>query len=169
MTLNFDNESQTDLDLDLEQLAAQVIEAALDQLGCPFEAEVNLLVTTQEEVHELNKRFRGIDRTTDVLSFPMLDFEEEGNFDFLEEEETAADCFNPMTGELLLGDIVINAQRVIEQAQEYGHSVRREYAFLITHSILHLTGFDHMEEEEALRMQQRQREILDQLAITREM
>lgn len=166
MTLNFDNESSTDLHFEPEELAEQVIEASLEVLNCPFEAEVNLLLTTAQEVHELNKRFRGIDRTTDVLSFPMLEFEAEGNFSFLN-DESDADSFNPLTGELLLGDIVINSEQVIRQAEEYGHSVRREYAFLITHSMLHLTGYDHMEEDEALRMREKQREILEKLEILR--
>ena len=77
------------------------------------------------------------------------------------------DCFHPETGELLLGDIVISAEKVLEQAAEYGHSVKREYAFLIAHSMLHLSGYDHMEPEEAAVMEQKQREILETLGITR--
>ena len=87
--------------------------------------------------------------------------------DFAQLEEDSPDTFDPETGELLLGDVVICAQKVLSQAEEYGHSPLREYAFLIVHSLLHLTGFDHMTEEEASVMEQTQREILDALDIKR--
>ena len=167
MTINFENESSVELGLELEEIARQVIEAALDYEACPYEAEVNLLITDNAQIHEMNLQFRQIDRPTDVLSFPMIDYEEPGNFDFLEDEEMQDDCFNPETGELLLGDIVISAQKVVEQAEEYGHSRKREYAFLIAHSMLHLMGYDHMEPDEASVMEKKQSEILDQLNITR--
>ena len=143
-----------------------VIEAALDELKCPYEAEVSLLITDNARIREMNRQFRQIDRPTDVLSFPMIQFDQPGDFSFLEEEEPE-ECFNPETGELVLGDIVISAEKVLEQAEEYGHSVKREYAFLIVHSVLHLTGYDHMVPEEAEWMEQRQRQILEQLHITR--
>ena len=138
---------------------------ALDYIGCPYEAEVNLLLTTDEEIWQMNREFRSTDRATDVLSFPMTDFEAPGEFGFLEERN---DCFHPESGELLLGDIVISKDRVLSQAAEYGHSVLREFAFLITHSVLHLTGYDHMEEDERLVMERMQKEILEKLEILRE-
>ena len=84
MTINFENESTRDLQLPLEELVATVIEAALDYVVCPYEAEVNLLITDNEQIQEMNRNFRQIDRPTDVLSFPMIEYEEPGNFDFLE-------------------------------------------------------------------------------------
>lgn len=167
MTVNFENESAKELGLPLEELASLVIEAALDEVECPYEAEINLLITDNEQIREMNRNFRQIDRATDVLSFPMIEYEEPGNFEFLETEKGAEDCFHPETGELLLGDIVISAEKVLEQAEEYGHSVKREYAFLIAHSMLHLSGFDHMEPEEAAVMEQRQKDILNKLGILR--
>lgn len=166
MTIQFENESNTELPLPLEETAETVIEAALDFIGCPYEAEVNLLITGLEQIRSLNREFRGIDRPTDVLSFPMVEYAEAGKFDFLE-EEGAEDCFNPETGELLLGDIVICADKVLEQAAEYGHSLKREYAFLIAHSMLHLMGYDHMEEAQAAEMEEKQRRILEELGIVR--
>ena len=83
------------------------------------------------------------------------------------EEDVFQDCFEPDSGELMLGDIVISADKVLEQAGEYGHSVKREYAFLITHSMLHLMGYDHMTEEEAKEMERLQEEILALLHISR--
>lgn len=167
MTINFENESRIDLQLPLEKIARDVINEALDYVGCPYEAEVNLLITDNEQIHEMNRNFRQIDRPTDVLSFPMIDYPQAGCFDFLEDDGAIQDCFNPETGELLLGDIVISAEKAVEQAAEYGHSVKREYAFLIAHSMLHLMGYDHMEPEEASEMEAKQKEILELLHICR--
>ncbi|MBQ8558877.1 MAG: rRNA maturation RNase YbeY [Tyzzerella sp.] len=164
MTLLFEEEGELSLPLECEELAKKVIEAAVDYEECPYETEVNLLLTMNNEIHEMNRQFRQIDRPTDVLSFPMVDYEEPGKFDFLEE---AMEYFNPETGELVLGDIVISKEKVIAQAEEYGHSIEREYAFLIAHSMLHLFGYDHMEEEERAVMEQKQKEILEQLQILR--
>lgn len=164
MTLLFEEEGDLKLSLSCEELATKVIEAALDYVECPYEAEVNLLLTMNEEIHEMNRNFRQIDRPTDVLSFPMVHYEEAGNFDFLED---AMEYFNPETGELMLGDIVISKEKVIAQAEEYGHSIEREYAFLIAHSMLHLFGYDHMEEDERIVMEEKQKEILEQLQILR--
>lgn len=164
MTLLFEEEGNLTLPLACESLAARVVEAALNYVDCPYEAEVNLLLTMNDEIHEMNQHFRGIDRATDVLSFPMIDYMEPGNFGFLEE---AMEYFDPETGELVLGDIVISKEKVISQAKEYGHSIEREYAFLIAHSMLHLFGYDHMEEAERITMEEKQKEILEQLQILR--
>ncbi len=164
MTLYFEEEGELKLDLPCEELARTVIEAALDYEECPYEVEVNLLLTTNEEIQKMNAEFREIDRATDVLSFPMVDYEEPGEFEFL---EGADEYFHPETGELMLGDIVISKEKVLSQSEEYGHSPRREYAFLIAHSMLHLMGYDHMEEEERLCMEAKQRDILDRLNILR--
>lgn len=166
MTINIEDESGKILPgVDIEAVAGKVIEAALDQEGCPYEAEVNLLLTDNEQIHQMNLEHRKIDRPTDVLSFPMLTFSSPA--DFTDAEENDLDSFNPETGELLLGDIIISADKVLEQAEAYGHSPLREYAFLIAHSMLHLMGYDHEVPEEAAEMEARQRKILDSLGITR--
>lgn len=164
MTLLFEEEGDLTLPLECESLAKRVIEAAIDYVDCPYEAEVNLLLTMNEEICEMNQNFREINRATDVLSFPMVDYEKAGEFDFLDD---AIEYFNPETGELMLGDIVISKEKVVSQAEEYGHSIEREYAFLIAHSMLHLFGYDHMEEEERIVMEEKQKEILEQLQILR--
>ena len=164
MTLFFEEEGDLKLALDCEELAKKVIEEAMDYEECPYEAEVNLLLTINEEIHQMNMEFRNIDRPTDVLSFPMVDYNEPGNFDFLEE---TFEYFHPESGELMLGDIVISKEKVISQAEEYGHSIEREYAFLIAHSMLHLFGYDHMEEDERIVMETKQKEILERLQILR--
>lgn len=164
MTLIFEEEGELTLPLECEELAEKVINAALDYVGCPYETEVNLLLTMNEQIQEMNANFRNIDRATDVLSFPMVDYETPGEFDFLEERD---DCFHPETGELLLGDIVISKEKVLSQAEEFGHSPMREYAFLIAHSMLHLSGYDHIEEEERSIMERMQRELMEEIGILR--
>ena len=160
MTLYYEEEGTLKLPLNCEKEARRVIEGALEYAECPYEAEVNLLLTMNEQIHEMNLEFRGIDRPTDVLSFPMNEYEAPGVFDGLEE-----DAFHPETGELMLGDIVMSKEKVLAQAEEYGHSVEREYAFLIAHSVLHLIGYDHIEEEERMVMEAKQREIMKRLDI----
>ncbi len=164
MTLYFEEEGELTLPLPCREIAEEVIETALDLTGCPYEAEVSLLLTMDAQIREMNTQFRGIERATDVLSFPMVEYPLPGEFGFLEENEG---YFNPESGELSLGDIVISKEKVISQAEEYGHSVLREYAFLIVHSVLHLTGYDHMEEDERREMEAKQDEIMKRLDILR--
>ncbi len=166
MTLNFEDEyEELALPFAAEELAAQVVGHSLEYENCPYEAEVNLLLTSDEEIHKMNREFRGIDRATDVLSFPMLEYESPADFGSF--EEAGDDCFHPDSGELMLGDIVISKDRVLAQAEAYGHSAKREFAFLTAHSMLHLMGYDHMEPEEAARMERKQSEILAQMNIRR--
>lgn len=159
MTINIEYETEKKLELPYEEIIREIVEAALDYEDCPYEAEVSVVLTDDEEIQKINKEFRQIDSATDVLSFPMGDFETPSDFERL--EECSEDYFNPETGELLLGDIVISVDKVIEQARKYGHSEKRELAFLVAHSMLHLCGYDHMEEEERKVMEQKQEEILN--------
>lgn len=165
MSFILEEEVKVPFDFDYAVLAEKVVNACLDYAKFPYEAEVNLTLTDNEGIHTINKEFRQIDRPTDVLSFPMLSYEVPGDFAFLDEED--CEDFNPDTGEALLGDIVISVEKVLEQAESFGHSIEREYAFLITHSMLHLFGYDHMTEEEASVMEGKQKEILNELNILR--
>ena len=123
------------------------------------------VIVGNNEIHRINLEQRGIDRPTDVLSFPMVEYEKPGCFDGLEEDPAA---FHPDSGELMLGDIVISMDKAKEQAEAYGHSLEREYAFLIAHSMLHLFGYDHMEDEERAVMEEKQEEILQLVHYTRD-
>lgn len=165
MSFYLEEEVKVPFQFDYEVLAKTVIEYCMEYCKFPYEAEVNLTLTNNDGIHAINKEYRGIDRATDVLSFPMLEYETPGDFAFLADENS--DDFNPDTGEALLGDIIISVDKVLEQADSFGHSVEREYAFLITHSMLHLFGYDHMVEEEAKVMEEKQKEILMYLNILR--
>lgn len=166
MSFYLEEEIKPDFDFDYEKVAKEVVEFCLSHENFPYEAEINLTLTDDEGIHKINKQFRNIDRATDVLSFPMLSYDEPGDFSFLSDENE--DDFNPDTGEVILGDIIISVDKVREQAENYGHSKKREFAFLITHSMLHLFGYDHMQPDEALVMEKKQHVILDELNIPRQ-
>ena len=165
MSIIIENEYEGEINIPYEKIAYEVIEAAIDYVNCPYECEVNLMLTDNDTIHEINKEQREIDRPTDVLSFPMAEYEKPADFSKIEEDPMA---FDPESGEFLLGDIVISMDKVWEQAENYGHSREREYAFLIAHSMLHLFGYDHMEEEERKDMEKRQEEILTKTKYTRD-
>lgn len=140
---------------DIEQLIEQCTRAALLEEQIDEDAQVSVTLVDNETIREINREHRDIDKATDVLSFPLGD---DDSFDT-----------DPETGAILLGDIVISLERAEEQAKEFGHSYRREVAFLITHSLFHLLGYDHVngEDEEKL-MFGKQEKVLQQLGITRE-
>lgn len=165
MTILVENEAERELDFDYEEVIKSVINKTLETENCPYETEVNVLLTGNGEIHTANKEFRGIDRPTDVLSFPMVDYEFPSDFSCVDKNPES--YLNPETDELLLGDIMISVDKVYEQANEYGHSRKREFAFLIAHSMLHLLGYDHIDEAERKVMEVKQEAILDALGITR--
>lgn len=166
MTVYLENETNTEFEFPLRETAERVVAEVLGAEGCPYEAAVNILLTDDEGIRQFNRDFRETDRPTDVLSFPNIAYDVPADFTHVEEQ--AADCFEPDTGELLLGDIIVSADRVQGQAKAYGHSEKREFAFLIAHSMLHLMGYDHMTEEEAAVMEEKQEKTLQKLQITRE-
>lgn len=161
-----ENETNISFDFDIEKIIESVCLEVLDSEGCIYESQVNVLLTDNEGIRMFNKEYRNIDKETDVLSFPNLDFQIPGFYEV--DEDAEADYFDPESGELILGDIIISVERVIEQAENYGHSCKREFAFLVAHSMLHLAGYDHMEAEEAKVMEAKQEAILQKLNITRE-
>lgn len=164
MTLQIDYETDREIGIEYEELAKKVVQKVLDMEGCPYDAQVNLVLTDNEEIQRVNTEFREIAAPTDVLSFPMIPFETPEDYAIVEEDQS---YFDLDTDELLLGDIMISVDKVFAQAEEYGHSVTREFCFLVAHSMLHLLGYDHMTPEEAVVMENKQRTALDELGITR--
>ncbi len=167
MNFYVDNETDHKFEFDVEKTVESVCKKVLEKENCPFEnVSVNVLITDNEGIRGFNNEFRNIDKETDVLSFPNLEFEIPGEYLIPKGDE--ADFVDPETGDIILGDIILSKDRIISQAEEYGHSVKREFAFLVAHSMLHLSGYDHMTEEEAAVMERRQKAVLEELGITRD-
>ena len=166
MGLFLENTTDISFGFDERALVDKVLACTMDNLKCPYEVSVDVTVVDEAEIKRLNREFREIDSVTDVLSFPLNEFDTEGVF----EGETfeASMETDPETGELMLGDVILCAQKVKSQAEEYGHSEEREFAFLVVHSLLHLCGYDHIEEADRERMEEKQSEILNELKIVRE-
>ena len=164
MTLFIECEEGVSLPIAYEALCKAAIEACIDYMKCPYETEINVLLTNNEVIQEINLQQRNIDKPTDVLSFPMIEWAQVGEFDFLEDSN---EYFHPDSGELMLGDMILSVDKIMEQAHEYGHSLEREYTFLIVHSMLHLFGYDHMVEEERITMEIEQKCIMDIIGIGR--
>jgi probable rRNA maturation factor len=139
---------------------------ALKEEEVLISCEVSLVFVDNEEIRKVNNENRGIDRATDVLSFPMLDYSNGKVYKDCYKNKKFDETF--MDGdELVLGDIVLSLEKALEQGKEYNHSFQREASYLVVHSILHLLGYDHMEEEEKKVMRMREEEILDKLNIRR--
>ena len=167
MTSYVENETDVSFHFTMQEILEQIMETVLETENCPYETTVNLLLTDRNGIREYNREYRDLDKETDVLSFPNIPFIKAGDFTVVEEDEAA--YFDPDSGELVLGDIILSADHVAAQAQEYGHSLLREFAFLTAHSMFHLCGYDHMTPQEAAIMERKQEEVLEQLKITRDL
>lgn len=165
MTSYIEKEIDASITEDDEALFERVIGAVMEYENCPYEPIVNLVITDNEGIREVNRQMRDIDSPTDVLSFPAVDYERPSDFSYV--DDNPASYLDPETDELILGDICLNADRVFSQAKEYGHSVTREYAFLLVHSLLHLLGYDHETKEQEEEMFSRQEKILQAMGILR--
>lgn len=151
----------------LEEELKKVIEFALKEEEVEIPCEVSLLFVDNEEIREINNETRNINRETDVLSFPMLEYENKKVFkEMYKGYEFSQSDFDGE--ELVLGDIVLSLEKALEQSKEFNHSFERESAYLVVHSVLHLLGYDHMEEDDKKIMRNREEDILEKLNITRE-
>lgn len=163
MTFQISYEAEKELGIDYAGLCNRVAEQILDTEECPYDVQVNLVITDNEEIQQVNREFRDINAPTDVLSFPMIPFDTPSDFSAVDDDS----YFDMDTDELMLGDIMISVDKVFQQAEDYGHSTEREFSFLVAHSMLHLLGYDHMTPEEAEVMERKQAEALEALHITR--
>lgn len=149
-----DDQEQFSVSYSLKRLIRRAVVVSLTYEGFANACQVSVTLTDNAGIRELNRTYREIDRETDVLSFPLIDFE--GG------EEPPVD-----SAEVMLGDIVLSLEKAQAQAEEFGHSFAREVAFLTVHSMLHLLGYDHVNsEEEDADMRRRQREILEQMGLS---
>lgn len=148
---------ETDLSEEILQAVQKVGEYILEYENMEGDFEISLTFVDDEEIQNLNREYRQKDVPTDVLSFPMLEIEDFDNLEDLAQ-------FGP----ILLGDIIISMPTAKNQAKEYGHSIKREIAFLVCHSILHLLGYDHIDEDERKEMEKMQTDIMNAVNITRD-
>lgn len=144
-----DRQNKVEIDEAIVESMEKAIVEVLEYEKEPLDFEVSLSFVTNEEIHELNKEYRNVDSETDVLSFPV-------DQDFLFEG-----------GPNLLGDVIISIEKAVEQAREYGHSFEREMVYLTVHSIFHLLGYDHMNEDEKQIMRKKEEDIMTILDINR--
>ena len=143
----------------------RLLQGALKRLGQPVDAlEMSLSIVSPQQIQELNRQFRNIDSVTDVLSFPTI---ENPDREVLDVSSFPQDAINPKTHKLNIGDVIICLDRAKSQAEEYGHSLKRELCFLSLHGMLHLLGYDHIDQQDELQMNQLQQEILEHCGITR--
>lgn len=140
VTVNISFDHWTPRKLEVTTNIRRCIRAVLREEGVPVPCEINVLVTDDEGIHVINRESRQVDRATDVLSFPMFDLTP-GKL-----PEDWSEYLDPMTGRCPLGDMAISLERAVAQAKEFGHSARREVGYLTIHSMLHLLGYDHMDE-----------------------
>lgn len=165
MILTIEKEYEIELGFSIDEVANKVISYAISKFEIPYEVSLSLFTVGNDDIKEINNEHRQIDSATDVLSFPAIEFEIPGQLpDVVSHKEY---YFDPENDSLYLGDIIVSLDKVVEQAKEYGHSTYREFAFLLTHSCLHLMGYDHMESEEEKEMFSYQKTILDEMEITR--
>ena len=147
--INFSNEQDIKIAENTEELIVSACSAVLSIENFSDDAEINVTLVDSEEIRRLNNDFRGIDKSTDVLSFPLG---EDGIYDE-----------NPENGCLMLGDVIISVEQALAQADEFGHGVEREIAYLTVHSVLHLIGYDHIDEDDDREMRSKQRAIMKKL------
>lgn len=145
----------------LKELAIEAIEASLDYLEFEYEVDIGITITNNEGIQSINKEHRDIDKPTDVLSFPMIDWPFPCDYDYF--EANMQSFIDPDSACIILGDIILSMDKIGEQADEYGHSEEREFAFLIVHSMLHLFGYDHMTDSEEEQMIRLQKNILENI------
>ncbi|GAA0122195.1 MAG: rRNA maturation RNase YbeY [Clostridium argentinense] len=151
---------------ELEKKIVEIIEYTLKEEGVNIPSEISIIFIDNEEIRVINKEQRDIDKITDVLSFPMLDYEEGKVFKdmYLDYEFDFCDLNE---GNLVLGDMALSLEKALEQSEEYGHSFIREVMYLVVHSILHLLGYDHIDENDKILMRKREEEILNKFNINR--
>lgn len=164
----FIDNRQTKISLgdNVEDTLRKIISYTLMAENVSFECEVSLIFIDNEQIRDLNKEYRDIDKETDVLSFPMLEYPSGKVFKDVYINHRFEDSFYD-EGRLVLGDIAISLEKAKAQSEEYGHSLLREVCYLTVHSVLHLLGYDHMEEKEKSIMRSREEEILNKFNINR--
>lgn len=165
-----DRQSVINIRDDIYDILEQAVKLAVEMEKLKSNVEVSIILIDNQQIRELNRDFRGVDKETDVLSFPAIEYEysdtDEQNWDDMMDQLTEDTNFD--SGDLILGDIAISVEKAAQQAEEYGHSFYREVAFLAVHGMFHLLGYDHENEDDARIMRRKEEAVLSALGLTRE-
>ncbi len=165
MTVYFEDEAGISFGFDPEEKVEEMIAFVRDHVECPYDIEVSVTLVDTDTIRQVNSQFRQIEKVTDVLSFPMMEYDSPRDFGGQAFQNSLS--LSPDTQEMILGDILLCSEVVKTQAEEYGHSELREFCFLVVHSMLHLFGYDHIQEEDRREMEEEQRKIMERLGINR--
>ncbi|MGI6083847.1 MAG: rRNA maturation RNase YbeY [Acetivibrionales bacterium] len=161
MKITFHNYQKTqEISKDTQKLIEKAIKLCVKKENFPYPCEISVTLTENRSIQEYNREHRGIDKPTDVLSFPSIEY-------VSGEPQLQPGDLEPDTGRVFLGDILISAEKAFEQAKEYGHSLERELSFLAVHGVLHLMGHDHETDEDKKRMFSLQEEVLNEMGLSR--
>jgi len=166
--INIENEQNlVEIDEKLIDAISDTIKYTLENQGVEYEGEVSVLLVDNETIKGINRDTRDMDKETDVLSFPMIEYEPGKTYkELYRGRKFGVEYFDGDA--LVFGDVVLSMEKAIEQAEEYGHSIKREVCYLVVHSVLHLLGYDHMDEYDKIKMRAEEEKILNALEITRE-
>ena len=170
LKLNIDYDKKLDkaFGFNVENITKRVLTEAMLTEKVPFDISINVSIVADKKIKNINEQERNIDKVTDVLSFPVVDMKKPTTYNvFYKNKKLDIDYIDLDTNTVFMGDIVINKNRVLSQSKLYNHSIKREYAFLLTHSFLHLVGFDHMKKNDEEKMCKEQEKILTKLKISR--
>lgn len=166
MSVYIENELHYEIPDSFNRIINEIVDTVVNYVNCPYPCEINVIFTDDKGIRDINNEFRNIDAPTDVLSFPMIDYKSPADFNNITPD--SVDYFNRENGEMILGDIILNIDKIKSQAKEYNHSIYRELAFLTAHSMLHLFGYDHIDDSERAIMEKKQEEILNMKGYTRD-
>ena len=156
----YNRQKTREISKNIQKLIERAIKLCVEKEGFPFPCEASVTLVDSEDIQDLNREHRGIDKPTDVLSFPSIEY-------INGEPQIQPGDTDPDSGQVFLGDIIISVERAFEQSQDYGHSVERELSFLAVHGILHLLGYDHETEDDEKLMFSLQEEVLNEMELFR--
>ena len=168
LNITYDEKLDKVFGFNVENVTKKVLNKCNEVEKVPFDTSINVSIVNDSKIKKINKEERNIDKVTDVLSFPILDLKKTKDYKkFYKNKKLNIEFLDLDTNTVLLGDVVINKNKVLSQSKLYNHSIKREYAFLLTHSFLHLVGYDHMKKNDEEKMCKEQEKILNNLKINR--
>ena len=166
--INFDISDKYVFDFDYKKLAKKISKKVFEIENIDYDISYNLSIVDKKDIKKINKEYRDINKITDVLSFPNIDFKKPSSFkNFIKDDVYDVSIIDLTTDTIFIGDVVMCYDKIIEQSDMYNHSIKREYSFLLVHSLLHLLGYDHIDIKDERKMFKKQDDVLNSLNIYR--